>query len=384
MIYLDNAATTIISDEVLDSMMPFMKNLYYNPGGLYPGGVCVKNAIDEARRYVANLINCDPDDIIFTSGGSESNNLVVKGSKLYNLSRCKSLILTSDIEHDSLIESAEEQYKQSVVKLDICKDGTAVCSDKYYKKYPNKIGLTSVMYVNNETGAVNDVDSFCNIAHKNDSLFHMDCVQASSCAIIDVEKVGCDFASISSHKLHGPKGVGALFIRNELHENINPLINGGAAQEFGLRGGTENVAGIVGFGAACRLTKNRISEDIVNCDNLHHAFVDEIKHAFYNKHAGDLLSFNGNNNGKICSMTIKGVDSQTLCMLLGANGVYVSPGSACRTTRTEPSRVLTAMGLSDAEAHSTIRVSFSRYNTIEEVKEAANIIYKVVKEYMNE
>lgn len=272
MIYLDNAATTQIDKRVLDAMMPYLTTQYGNAGTLYKFGRSAGEAVKQARAQVAEFLNAKPEQILFTSGGSEANSLVFQGLKEYLKSIGKTHILVSAIEHDSVLKAAHSLIKDEfyIEYLPAHSDGK-VFAQSVEDAITSKTGLVSVMYVNNETGAVNPIEEIGTICMKRGILFHADCVQAAGCHPIDVEKIGCDFLSISSHKIHGPKGVGALFAKEK--SMLAPIIFGGAEQEFGLRGGTENVAGIVGFGMACEISTKSLHEDCI--------WVSTLKQRFY-------------------------------------------------------------------------------------------------------
>lgn len=379
-IYLDNAATTRIAPEVLEAMMPYLTDRYGNAGSLYRLGRESNAAIQKAREQTAFLFGCQPEHILFTSGGSEGNSTVFKGLRRKLLDSGRTHIVVSAIEHDSVLRAA-----QSLVK-----DGfyiTYVKPDSEGRVYPRDIenavtpntGLVSVMFVNNEVGAINDIEAIGGILKKYSIPFHADCVQGAGQYPIDVDKMGADFATISAHKLHGPKGVGAMYIRNP---ELAPLVCGGAEQEYGLRGGTENVAGIVGIGKACEMTCRNMREDMIWVSSLKQRFYmllcDELKGLGYD---GKLIHVNGLSPihpGKILNLRIDGVDGETLLLMLDAKGVFVSAGSACRSHEAQPSHVLTAMGLSRDEARSSLRFSFSRYNTDDEIKTAAATMAKCV------
>jgi len=233
-------------------------------------------------------------------------------------------------------------------------------------------GLVSVMFVNNEIGAVNDINEIGRICRQHEVMFHTDCVQAAGQYELSVHKNDADFATVSSHKIHGPKGVGALYVREK---DFLPLVCGGAEQEFGLRGGTENVPGIVGFGAAASIAVERMRVDLISVSTLKQHFYMALLDAF--RHLDlptDCIRVNGHpviEPGKTLNLRFDSVDAQTLLLMLDANGVCVSAGSACRSHEAEPSHVLTAMGLTPNEARSSVRVSFSKYNTTDEVVCAA-------------
>lgn len=378
MIYLDNAATTQIYPEVIDAMEPYLKSSFGNVGSIYRLGNKSAHAIEQAREQVSKFIGCDPQNIIFTSGGTESNNQVFFGLRRYLLEKEKTHIITSTVEHDSIIHSLEALMSENemLIKSQFCVDflgvnDECVVSLKEIENLINvKTGLVSIMYVNNETGATNPIEEIGKICNQHNILFHTDCVQAAGLQDIDVKKIGCDFLSISSHKIHGPKGMGALYVKDM--SILSPLINGGMSQEFGLRGGTENVAGIVGFGKACEIATNRLEDNKKNISNLINTFLFNLqkyakKYNMENRFRVNCTSF----PTKIISLRIVGIDAQTLLLILDNNGVCVSTGSACKSHENIPSRVLTAMGLSDEGARETIRISFSDQNTEEEVKEAA-------------
>lgn len=376
MIYLDNAATTQIDRQVLDAVMPYLTSQYGNAGALYGFGRSANEAVQKARSQVSEFINAKPEQIIFTSGGSEANSMVFHGLKDYLKSVGKTHILVSSVEHDSVLRVAESLIKEGfyIEYLPVCADGT-VSPRVVDAAITSKTGLVSVMFVNNETGAMNSIDEIGAICTKKGILFHTDCVQAAGCHSIDVEEICCDFLSLSSHKIHGCKGVGALFAKDV--SRLYPIIYGGSEQEFGLRGGTENVAGIVGFGEACKISGEHFYADTIKLLSLKLQFyttlVDELKKSNY---IGD-IHVNGapvSSQGKTLNLRFDDVDGETLLLMLDSKGVCISAGSACCNHEVYPSHVLTAMGLSEDEARSSVRVSFSRINTVEEVTEAAKII----------
>lgn len=379
-IYLDNAATTRVAPEVLEAMLPYFSESYGNAGSIHHAGRKAAEAIDLARRQTASLFGTTPEHVIFTSGGSECNSMVFKGLKDLLLASGKKHIIISATEHDSVLKAAQSLTKYgfyiTYVKPD--SEGRVHPRDIENAVTPNT-GLVSVMFVNNEVGAINDIEAIGGILKKYSIPFHTDCVQGAGQYPIDVDKMGADFATISSHKLHGPKGVGALYVRTA---ELSPLVFGGAEQEYGLRGGTENVAGIVGLGKACEMTCRNMREDMIWVSSLKQRFYmllcDELKGLGYD---GKLIHVNGLSPihpGKILNLRIDGVDGETLLLMLDAKGVFVSAGSACRSHEAQPSHVLTAMGLSRDEARSSLRFSFSRYNTDDEIKTAAATMAKCV------
>ena len=393
MIYLDNAATTRPSQQVIDAMMPWLYENYGNPGSLYGIGTDAKRAVKQAREQVAALINADPGQIIFTSGGSEANSMALRSVLPYLWSNGNFNIAYSNIEHDSIINCIKwmRQIRDAFdTTIAVSNDGTVspgsvrvALSDLVYPNDIN-IGMVSVMAVNNETGAVNDVKEISAVCHEHGALFHTDCVQAASSIPLDVKDVGCDFMSLSSHKLHGPKGIGALYVQDKTL--VSPLIFGGAEQEFGLRGGTENVPAIVGFGKACELMKQNLGEESKHTSMLKQIFFGHMKQKFEQSGMMDILHLNCNNlvhPGRIVNFHIDGVDAETLVLLLSTMGVCVSTGSACRSHEQEPSRVLLAMGIKQEDARNSVRVSFSGDNTEKEAKMAAEIFATCVSRLRN-
>lgn len=371
MIYLDNAATTQLDPRVLESMMPYLTTQYGNAGTLHKFGRAANQAVQEARARVARFIGSSQDNIIFTSGGSEANNLVFHGVRDYLKRIGRTHILVSSIEHDSVLRAAESLIKEGfhVEYIPVLGDGT-VPSGAVERALRADTGLVSVMYVNNETGVENLIGDIGSICLKHGVLFHTDCVQAAGCHPIDVTNIGCDFLSISSHKIHGPKGVGALYAKNL--SVLSPLICGGHDQEFGLRAGTENVAGIVGFGKACEISSTQQNEDKTMVSTLKQRFVTELQN-----HLGTAVHINGTSllaPGKTVNLRIDGVDNESLILMLDNMDICISAGSACQSHESKPSHVLTAMGLTTEEARSSIRVSFSRMNTVDEVTDAAHIM----------
>lgn len=392
MIYLDNSATTPIHPEVLKAMMPYLKGGYGNAGAVYRIGRESAKAIQKAREQVAQLFNASADQIVFTSGGSEGNNMVFSyGMRCMLEERGKKHVVISQIEHDSVYEAATHMFKPS---------GKADIKDDFYTQFihiksdgtvdvkhlealldeDESIGLVSVMYVNNETGAVNPINHIGEICGERGIIFHTDCVQAAGCHTIDTNTIGCDFATISGHKIHAPKGIGAIYIKDKTL--ARSLIYGGANQEFGLRGGTENVAGIVGLGKACDLICSDFGTQRVTVSLLKRLFYGNMISYLKEAHLEDKIHVNGasvGDVGKTLNLRVENIDSETLLLMLDAKGVCISAGSACHSNKSEPSRVLTAMGLSDDEARDSVRISFSSTNTPAEVEEAAAIFSSCIE-----
>ncbi len=382
MIYLDNAATTRVDPEVLEAMLPYLRDQYGNPGSLHVLGQEAAKAVQTAREQVADLIHASPNQILFTSGGTEANNLALAGVSSFLRRYNTPDLLISGTEHDSVIETAESLRKYHAVSyLSPEKDGT-ISVQSVRAQLSVCTGLVSVMHTNNETGAENPVQEIGRFLSRKDVLFHVDCVQAAGFSELDVNKLHCDLLSLSSHKIHGPKGVGALYVRAP-EILMSPIIRGGKDQEFGLRGGTENVPGIVGFGKACALAAKRRKLDAAHISECKLELYTSICEGLFDR--GEILHSHGptpGSPGKILNLGFDGVDAQTLVLLLSSMGVYASAGSACRSHEMQPSRVLTAMGLSDDEARSSLRFSLSRENTLEEMAAAGQIIAQAVRKLL--
>ena len=380
MIYLDHAATTPMSPEVLEAMLPYLKDSFGNPGSIHACGRSARDAVQRARAQVAALFHCKPEQVIFTSGGTEGNNLVIKGLEDELLRRRKYTIVTTEIEHDSVLNAVQEMC--------IKRGFHCLKARPQVSGIPGMVGLpeirrlldreatgfASVMAVNNETGVINDVVSIGDYCREHGILFHIDAVQAAGIEDLDTAHVfPCDFMTVSSHKIHGPKGMGAVFARDP--SMLSPLISGGAEQEFGLRGGTENVAGIVGFGKACELTLRDLDENCARMENLQSVLLQTLSRRAEESGLG--LKINGNVTSlspKTLNICIPGVDAQTLLLMLDVKQIFCSAGSACTAHYNTPSHVLIAMGLDEEDARSSIRISMSSTTTAEEVVEAAEEI----------
>lgn len=373
MIYLDNAATTQVSPVVLAEMMPYLRGQYGNPGTVYGLGRQAANAVAQARQRVANLIGSSPEQIIFTSGGSEANTIAIRRTQKYLKSVGKEMVLISSVEHDSVIKATD-----NILYVTVGVDRFGVVNteevEEMLDECPN-IGLVSVMYSNNETGSVNPVKEIARVCAEHNVLFHTDCVQAAGVLPLDIKEIRCDFLSLSSHKIHGTKGVGALFVKNK--ELLTPQIYGGALQEFGLRSGTENVAGIVGFGKACELAYQGREEYLATVSYYKQMFYDVLMKELHEYGLDNIVSINGapiSNEGKTLNLRFDNVDAETLMLMLDSQDVCVSAGSACRSHESQPSHVLIAMGLTPEQARNSIRISFSEFNTPVDIENAARTI----------
>ena len=387
MIYLDNAATTRICDEALEEMMPFLKEEYASPLGQYASGFRANFALNTARGRVAALIGADVSEIIFTSSATESNNLFLRGL-IRNLLNAgtdpghKSIsIVTQTTEHASVLNTCEDIAREydrvRLIKVPVDRNGF-VNEAAYREALKERPNVVSIMHVNNETGAVNDIKKLCGLAHEAGAIFHTDAVQSVPHMRVDVRALGLDALTVSGHKLHGPKGSGFLYLRKGVI--IKPVLTGGG-QENGLRSGTPDVAACVGLGKACEVLSERGFEDRTAA-RAAKEFTEKLKtllpSAVINRpdeNTGD----SGNYLSEIVSVSIPGGDALSLIPDLDMAGVCCSSGAACSAGKKGVSHVLTAMGIGEGLAKGTLRFSFSRYNTEEEAAEAAKIVGKVVR-----
>lgn len=380
-IYLDNAATTPIDPGVYNTMLPWLNwgsDGYGNAGSLHSLGRRAKQAVENARVQVAEFIGSEPEQIIFTSGGTEGNNLVFLGLEDHLRKVNRKKLLVSAIEHDSVLNTANAmQIKRGfhVCKIPPCLDGRVVFEDAACL-LDGSVGLVSVMLSNNETGVFNpDVPWIAAESHRCGALFHTDAVQAAGFEKLDVEKLDCDFMTISSHKIHGPKGIGAVFAKDP--SLLSPVLYGGSNQEFGLRGGTENVAGIVGFGKACEIAGRELEQNRLRIEHAAVVFLNTL-----HQRLGDSCEKNGLPDlvhNKAVNILFRGVDAETLLLALDGCGVCASAGSACNSVDLVPSHVLLAMGLTPEEAKSSVRFSFSKWIGPHEAAQAANIVANCVE-----
>ncbi len=377
MIYLDNAATTPIDMEVLEAMLPYLVERYGNPGGIYRLGREANAAVENARVQVAEFIGSKPEQILFTSGGSEGNTTVFFGLRPHLEKIGRKKLVVSAIEHDSVLNAAKAMYTRHGFQVDkiLPQPNGRVGWSEVAPAIRKDTGLVSVMMSNNETGVSNpDIMEIAAESHANGALFHTDAVQAAGFEAIDVSAINCDFLTVSSHKLYGPKGVGALYAKDRTP--LSSVIFGGGNQEFGLRGGTENVAGIVGFGKACELAKRDLAKNRMQIERAATAFLIALSEKLDGSCVRNGIPDTVNN--KTVSSRFEGVDAESLLLLLDGSGICASAGSACSSMEHKPSHVLTAMGLTAEEARSSVRFSFSKNISVEQAAEAASVVANCV------
>ncbi len=370
-IYMDNHATTPIAPEVLAAMMPYLTTNFGNASSTHPFGVTAMDAVENARLQVAELLGCSAEEVIFTSGATESDNLAVRGIA-YVCREKGNHIITSTAEHHAILDTchalATEGFETTYLPVD--KYGRVSPDDVEAAITPRTI-LMSFMYANNEVGTINPIADIAAVAAKHGVPFHSDAVQGIGQLPSEMERLGVDLASLTAHKIYGPKGIGALYIRRDA-PRPQSLFHGGG-QEDGVRPGTLNVAGIVGLGAACELAKNYM-ETGKNCvatlrDSLHQKLAARLGDIHLNGHPEQRLPGNLN-------LCFAGVQSEAL--LMGLKSVAVSTGSACDSESVKASHVLVAMGIPNELALTAIRFGLGRYNTAEEVEIVAVEVIKVV------
>jgi cysteine desulfurase len=358
-------------------MLPFMKQQYGNPSSIHKFGRETTRAIQLARKRVAEMVGASPREITFTSGGTEADNFALKGTAMHLRSKTpeKNRIITSSIEHDAVIEPCRdlEGMGFAVTYLPVTSEGLVRPSD-LKNAISKDVSLVSIMLANNEVGTIQPAKEFAEIAHQAGALFHTDAVQAAGKIQINVKNLGVDMMSMSSHKINGPKGVGALYIRAGL--KIEPIIHGGG-QESELRSGTENVPGIAGFGKACELAANRMNryqEHVVGLrDYLIGRVAKEIPHSRLNGSLKDRIPNNAH-------FTFFGVNGEDLIIKLDENGIAASTGSACSVKKQKPSHVLKAMGFSYEEITGSLRLSLGMQNTREEIDRTVGVLSSIIKE----
>jgi cysteine desulfurase len=372
LIYLDNAASTPVHEKVIEEMIPYFKEQYGNPSSIHRFGRIANASVQTGRKRIADLINADSKEILLTSGGTESNNTAIYGIALQNKEKH---IITSSIEHDAVLEPCKRLEREGyrVTYLPVDKYGL-VNSQDIRKEISKDTCLITIMFANNEVGTIQPIKEIATIAHENNVIFHTDAVQAVGKIPIDVRDLGIDLLSISSHKINGPKGVGALYIRKGIA--ISPLISGGG-QENGLRSGTENVASIIGFGMACKLARENMNQNIAHFKNLTSNLINrvlkEIPGSTLNGHIEKKVSNNAH-------FTFLGVNGEDLIIKLDENKIAASTGSACSVRTQKASHVLRAMGFSHEQITGSLRLSVGITNTEQEINETVETLKKIVQE----
>ena len=360
-VYADNAATTKLSPAVLEAMMPYLTEEYGNPSSLYRFGNHAKRAIEQARKEVADVLGAEPFEILFTGGGTEADNWVKEIMRSLK-AKGKNHFITSAVEHHALLHSAQRLQKEGfeVTFIPVDREGQ-IDPEQVRAAIRPETGLVSIMFANNEIGTIYPIKEIGAICRQAGVLFHTDAVQAAGHLPINVKEMNIDLLSLSAHKFHGPKGVGAFYCRRGIP--LPSLIDGGA-QERSKRAGTENVAGIVGLGAALRLANEEMSEASARMSAMRDRLIDGILQTV------PMCRLNGPRHNRLpgnCNISFLGIEGESLLLRLDLAGIAASSGSACASSSLDPSHVLLAIGLPHEVAHGSVRLSLSDYNTEEDV-----------------
>ncbi len=357
-VYLDNGATTKVDLEVLDEMKNLFVENYGNASSLHDAGKNTKKKLDESRKIISDLINCDVNELFFISGGTESDNLAIKGYALANKDKGNHII-TSKVEHPAVLAICEELEKNGfrVSYIGVDKDGI-IKLDQLKREINDKTILVSIMHANNEIGTIQPIEKIGKICKDKKIAFHTDAVQSFTKVLIDVKKFNVDLLSLSAHKIHGPKGVGALYVKKGI--KIKPFFYGGG-QEKKLRPGTENIPGIYGF---CIAAKNNHLKNIDKIKELRNMLIDGLLTI-------PKCKINGSLKNRLCNnvnVSFEFVEGESILINLNFNKIFVSTGSACSSKSLKPSHVLLALGITRKNSHGTIRFTLSKYNTKEEIE----------------
>jgi cysteine desulfurase len=371
-IYLDNNATTELDPAVIEEMLPFLTTRYGNPSSGYGFAAMARKAINLARERLAALLGCEPTEIVFTSGGTESNNAAINSA--LQLQARGEHVITSAVEHSAVLRPCQDLAKRGcdVTFLAVDHDGNVDLAE-LEAVIRQETALVSIMWANNETGVVFPIEKIAEICREKGVMFHTDAVQATGKIPMHLRDTAIDFLSLSAHKLHGPKGVGALYVNRQTR--FNPLIAGGG-QENGRRGGTENVASIVGLGKAAEIALDYLAEGKCNVRSMRDRFeksvLETVSGASVNGAGAERLP-------NTSSLSFEGIESPAVLLLLDRQGICCSAGSACRTGSQEASHVLRAMNPSGDGARRSLRFSFGRFNTDAQIDRAIEAVPKVIE-----
>jgi len=375
-VYLDYGATTPVDKEVLNEILPFFHERFGNASSIHSYGKEAFDAVENAREKVSGIINCKADEIVFTSGGTESDNLAIKGVAYINKDKRKTKgnhIITSAIEHPAVLETCRHLEKQgfNVKYLPVDKYGIVNTKDLEDAISVNTF-LVTIMYANNEIGTVEPIEELGKITKKHNVLFHTDAVQAVTKIPIDVKKLNIDLLSLSAHKIYGPKGTGALYVKNGI--KLEPTAHGGG-HEKGLRSSTLNTPGIVGIGKACEIGKKRMKKDTVYMKVLRDKLIKnvlEIEESYLNGHPEKRLVNNAH-------FRFTAVEGESLNLMLDDKGIAAATGSACSSKKLQASHVLLAIGVNPKEAHGSIRFTLGKYTSKEEIEYVSDVLPEIVK-----
>ncbi len=371
-VYFDNSATTRLDDEVLKEMLPYLNQNYGNASSIYKLGRESKKAIEETREKLAKTLNCDPSEIYFTAGGSESDNTAIRG--IANAYKNKgNHIITSKIEHPAILETCKDLEKEGfeVSYLSVNEKGTIDLNELKSMIKPTTI-LISIMFANNEIGTIQPIKEIGEIAKDNHIYFHTDAVQAVGTIKIDVQELNIDSLSLSGHKFYAPKGIGALYVKKGIH--FKKYISGGH-QERGKRAGTENVPGIVGLGKAIEIAYSTLETHNRKIQELRDYYEEQVKEKI------PYIKINGDTENRLCgnsNISFRFIEGESLLLNLDIKGICASSGSACTSGSLDPSHVLLAIGLPHEIAHGSLRISMGKYNTKEEVDYLVENLVEIV------
>lgn len=375
-VFMDHASTTKVDDEVLDAMLPYFSKYFGNPSSIHLFGREAHDAVDLSRRKVADLLNAKEDEIIFTAGGTEADNIAIKGVAYKHKEKRGSKgphIITSEIEHPAVLQTCkhleEEGFEVTYVPVD---EYGIVKLDELETALSENTFLITIMFANNEIGTIEPMEEIGKIAKENNILFHTDAVQAIGKTPIDVKKLNIDLLALSSHKMYGPKGVGALYVRKGVQ--LKPIVHGGG-HEKGLRSSTLNVPGIIGLGKACELAKERMQKDMKYLRSLRDKLIKnvlQIEESYLNGHPEKRLVNNAH-------FRFVGVEGEAMLLAMDAKGIATSTGSACSSKKLQASHVLAAIGFDPEYAHGSIRLSIGRETTEEDVMYVCESLSEVVE-----
>ena len=371
-IYLDNAATTAVSQPVMEAMLPYYMQVYGNPSSIHSTGRDAKKAVERARRQVASALGCSAQEIYFTAGGSESDNWALKGAAFAHQEKGRHII-TTQIEHHAILHTCQwlETQGWQVTYLPVDADGFVTIQQVENALRPDTV-LVSVMAANNEIGTLEPVAEIGALCHERGVLFHTDAVQAVGAIPLDVETLHADMLSLSAHKFHGPKGIGALYIRKGV--KIDPLIHGGA-QERGHRAGTENLPGIVGLGKAIELAEEGLAENAARMTFLRNWLVSGLRAAIPDMRINGTMDKRLPNN---VNVSFAGIEGEAVLLRLDLEGIAASSGSACTAGSLDPSHVLTAIGLTRDEAKGSLRLTLGTDTTQADIDEVVKKLPGIV------
>jgi len=372
-IYLDHAATTPVDEEVLDAMLPYLKDRFGSASTLYSIGREAREAVEEAREKVADLIGAQPEEVFFTSGGTESDNWAVFGVTAAKASKGKHII-TSKIEHHAILEPCHYLEKQgsNVTVLDVDENGF-VSIDALRDAITDQTVLITIMHANNEIGTIEPVEEIGRIARERKIHFHTDTVQSVGHIPVNVEDIGCDSLAISAHKIYGPKGIGAMYIRKGAR--VERFMRGGG-QENNRRAGTHAVPAIVGLGKAAELAKKRMAEETMKTLELRDALISGVEARIKDvKLNGDRIRRLPNN----VNFSFTGIEGESMILLMDMNGICVSSGSACTSGSLDPSHVLMALGMKHEQAHGSLRMTLGKDNTMPQIEKVLDTLPGIVQ-----